>query len=270
MDDLAREYSSEMTELTKRKKVELEELTERHAYNFAKMKDYFGNIVLNSWALIGTLKERMEVLRIQNECLSAEVENATRNRENLLVPLRRCRKEIAYYREVLQNRQRDKMLLTNAKTELKAMRSNILDLRIEHCALEYRYDRLVVEKKELDTRFLRSILEVHRRQGLKNALLDKRMEVLDHEREVFECVFGEVRRREKRTGQNEAFKRIINAKNDTIHTLKYDIAKARKAHHDLIANYEEVLDKYMVTNVELGFKPLRILPKIFKMERTVH
>ncbi|CAH2268548.1 jg2235 [Pararge aegeria aegeria] len=89
-------------------------------------------------------------------------------------------------------------------------------------------------------RFSRAVLEVQQRASLKTALLEAKLKNLEgrdlNPREIHE---------------------LLKMKDNQVEDLRYEAARLRKAHDDLLATYEAKLTKLGVPLEELGFKPLK-------------
>lgn len=66
------------------------------------------------------------------------------------------------------------------------------NLKWENEVLELRFEKCQEERNELHSRFVSSILELQQRTGLKNVLLEKKMEKLTELLEQREAQIGEV------------------------------------------------------------------------------
>lgn len=138
------------------------------------------------------------------------------------------------------------------------------------------------ERDELHDRFVEAILEVQQKTGVKNILLQKRIQTLSQITEHRDVVIGELtlalkqspdqvnKKLEVSVTQKKfkllfwfffCFKGILSKKNATISDLQYELARVCKAHDDLLATFEEKLKLYGIPRSELGFTPLRMVPQ---------
>ena len=118
------------------------------------------------------------------------------------------------------------------------------------------------ERDELHSRFVSSILELQQKTGLKNVLLEKKLEKLSDLLEQREAQIGEVLAAAQLdpmaiVNVNQKLEEMLNRKNTAIQDLQYDLAKVCKAHDDLLATYESKLQEYGIPESKLGLQPLR-------------
>ncbi|KAK9712535.1 Growth-arrest specific micro-tubule binding [Popillia japonica] len=232
--ELGIKHKMEMSEVEERKNTQINELTKSHELAFNEMKNYYNDITLNNLALISSLKDQMEILRKQNERMSKQVADLTLENKRLAEPLKQALADVAEYKRQLQNYEKDKISLANTKAKLVATKKEFDDLTWANEALELRFEKLKGEKDELQSRFVRAVLEVQQKTGLKNALLQRRINTLNSLAENREAVIGELTANKKiPAGLNEKFDKILNKKNQTIKDLQYELARVCKAHETL-------------------------------------
>lgn len=266
---LNKQQSAEIKELTIRKNEEIQEVLKNNEAEMVKLRNYFCDIAMNNWSLIGRLKSKMEKLRVQNECISNQLEEVLLERESIVKPLEESQREIIQYKDDLKSYRRDKILLAKTKSELKSVKAQMERFKWQHMVLEMRVEQVETEKKVLEERLFKALLEVERKTAVKTALYDAKIARMHQQNEVRNCVIGELKRLDERPiGDNKELDRILDDKDDMVHTIKYDLVRIRKAHHDLLSTYQEKMRKHSLPQSELGFVPLKILPKLLTVKKT--
>ncbi|XP_022910714.2 dynein regulatory complex subunit 4 [Onthophagus taurus] len=261
-EELAIKHRMEMSEVEERKNTQINDLTRNNESSFNDMKNYYNDITLNNLALISSLKDQMEVLRKQNERMSKQVTDLTHENKRLTEPLKQALLDVKEFKRQLVNYEKDKISLANTKIKLGQSQKELDDIRWHNEALELRFEKLQAEKDELHNRFVIGVLEVQQKTGLKNALLQKRIETLTNDAETKDAIIGELTTTKKLpSGLNAKFENILNKKNKTIADLQYELARVCKAHDDLVDTYEEKMVQYGIPKNELGFSPMRVLPE---------
>ncbi|CAH0559075.1 unnamed protein product [Brassicogethes aeneus] len=255
--ELNTKHNMEIAEIEERKNTQITELTKHHDNVFSEMKNYYNDITLNNLALISALKDQMDTLRSQNQRLSRQVSDLTAQNKALQEPLEKALKDAAEYKRQLQNYEKDKISLLNTKAKLAQTKKELSDLIWANDALELRFGKLETEKNELQDRFVKAILEVQQKTGMKNILLQKRINTLTDLSEQREVVLGDLAVAAKKMPENKKLQQILASKNALISDLEYELARLSKAHDDVISSYEEKLLAYGIPIEELGFEPLR-------------
>lgn len=292
------DQKTEIIELVNRKRQQINELMKYHAKCFAKMKAFYGNIVLNNWYLIGTLAEKLQVLRVQNECYTAEVEQREEKKLRKINLLKQCENDIEKYKQDLSDYRKSKILLANLKADIQKYRKAIDNLRLEHFTLDLMHDQTEGEKKVLQKRLFMAVMEVQWKESVKTGLLDHRMKILDQTTQVQGYVIDDLLRKEELSKSDESllreqiskienisrtanvhpsssrskkmsFRNVIREKDNVINTLKYEIARVTHCHHQLILRYEDKLSEYGIHKAQMGFTPLRILPTHINIKKSI-
>ncbi|XP_031328953.1 dynein regulatory complex subunit 4-like [Photinus pyralis] len=261
--ELDTKHKMEMAEVDERKNKQISELKDYHEKSFIEMKNYYNDITLNNLALISSLKEQMEGMQKQNERMTKQVADLTSENSKLAGPLRVALSDLAQYKREMQNYEKDKISLANTKAKLFETKKELDNLVWTNTALELRFEKLQAERDTLESRFVKAILEVQQKTSLKNELLHRRVQTLHHEAEVKEAAIGLLSTAAKETPkiQYQSLEKLLVDKNSKIKDLEYELAMVCKAHDDMLETYEEKLIEYGIPKKELGFKPMRFLPK---------
>jgi hypothetical protein len=124
-----------------------------------------------------------------------------------------------------------------------------------------RFAKVEAERDALHAKFEKAIFDVQRKSGLKNMVLERKLEALGDELEKKEAQLGEVLSASNLDPGTLALvskklDEVMDSKNQLIKALQYDVAKVSKAHNDLIRVYEAKLAEFGVPVDELGFRPL--------------
>jgi hypothetical protein len=269
MDNLREELElrrkNEIKEIEERKNKQIHALMRNHEKAFGDIKNYYNDITLNNMALINSLKEQVESMKERaerDEKLMAEIKA-----ENLRLtePLRKAREEVAELTRQLANYAKDKQSLAGAKARLKIQGQKIARMEWEHEVLEQRFGQVQGERDELYDRFVKSIYEVQQKSGFKNLLLEKKLAALLEQLEKKEAQLNEVLAASNLDPTALAvvtrkLEDVLDAKNAAIKDLQYELARACKAHNDVIRTYEGKLGEFGIPLEELGFKPVAVNP----------
>ena len=124
-----------------------------------------------------------------NEKLMYEI---AQENKGLSEPLNKALKEVKVLRQQLQNYEKDKISLSHANARLLDTEKQLKNLAWEHEVLEQRFQQMEVERDELYDKFERSIYDVQQKSGLKNLLLERKLETLHEQLEKKEAQLGEV------------------------------------------------------------------------------
>ncbi|XP_078052904.1 growth arrest specific protein 8 [Augochlora pura] len=262
-ESLTLKHRMEITEVEERKNIQINNLIKNHETAFSEMKTYFNDITLNNLSLIKSMKDQMEVMRNNEERMKKQVRELTAENKKYSSDLKNLENSVAQLTHQLQNYEKDKQALISTKKRLAIVQKDFENLRWENEVLELRFDKCQSERDELQSRFVSSILELQQKTGLKNVLLEKKLEKLSDLLEQREAQISEVLAAAQLDPEavlhaNKKLENMLTRKNTAIQDLQYELAKVCKAHDDLLRTYEAKLQEYGIPKSELGFQPLKI------------
>ncbi|XP_034672109.1 dynein regulatory complex subunit 4-like [Drosophila subobscura] len=256
-------YATQMFEVEERKNQQIRNLQDHHDGAFNEMKNYYNDITLNNLALIGSMKEQLEQLRKQTERSDRIAADTALENKRLREPLELANIQLIEYRRKLEFYDRDKQQLSRLKSHNAKLEKKVNGLTWEAETLILRNDSLVAERQNLKERFNDVIVELQQKTGLKNVLLERKIAALIREDEKRSIILHETiatcapNMVDKLASLDERVGNIVDEKNKIIIDLRYEVAKARKAHDDLLETYECKLKQFGVPSENLGFTPLR-------------
>eukprot|EP00117_Sycon_ciliatum_P000196 scpid67620/ scgid6365/ Growth arrest-specific protein 8; Growth arrest-specific protein 11 len=253
---------SQLHEIEQRKNEQINQLMRNHEKAFAEIKGYYNDITLNNLALINQLKEQLEALKGKNEGLEKQNADLQAQNQKIREPMDALKEENAEFRRQLTNYKKDKLALSNCKARIKTDTEKMGDLQWEHEVLTQRFKQTETERDDLYARFVSAIKDVQTKTGLKNLLLEKKLEVLSDTLEKKEVQLNEVLSASNLDGEALAMvtrklEEVLDVKNDAIKDLQYELARVCKAHNDLLRAYQSKLVSFGIPPEDLGFQPLQ-------------
>ncbi|XP_057169858.1 dynein regulatory complex subunit 4 isoform X2 [Ursus arctos] len=260
-DELELRRKTEIHEVEERKNGQINMLMQRHEEAFTDIKNYYNDITLNNLALINSLKEQMEDMRRKEDHLEKEMMEVSVQNKRLADPLQKARDDMSEMQRKVGNYERDKQVLLCTKARLKVTEKELKGLRWEHEVLEQRFLKVQQERDELYRKFTAAILEVQQKVGLKNLVLERKLQALSAAVEKKEVQFNEVLAASSLdpaalTLVSRRLEDVLESKNNTIKDLQYELARVCKAHNDLLRTYEAKLLAFGIPLDNVGFKPL--------------
>ncbi|XP_011704734.1 PREDICTED: growth arrest-specific protein 8 [Wasmannia auropunctata] len=262
-ESLILKHRMEVTEVEERKNAQIANLIKNHENAFTEMKNYYNDITLNNLSLIKSMKEQMEVMRNNEERMKKQVRELAAENKKYSTDLKASQETVTELNRQLANYEKDKQCLVNTKRRLSVVAKDLENLKWENEVLELRFEKCQSERDELHSRFVSAIFELQQKTGLKNVLLEKKLEKLSDLLEQREAQISEVLVAAQLDptaviNVNKKLEDMLNRKNTAIQDLQYELAKVCKAHDDLLAAYESKLQEYGIPKAELGFQPLRM------------
>ncbi|OHT04114.1 hypothetical protein TRFO_06417 [Tritrichomonas foetus] len=163
--------------------------------------------------------------------------------------------------KILSTYDSDKMALANSRARISQLNQEIESLKHQQQVKEARFKKMEQERDMLMSKFEASVHDVRQKTEFRALLLEKKVESLD---EVLQRKEGQLDEMLETAGINddqleelsEKVGDLLNSKNAVIENLEYELAKATKAHNDLISIYQAKMSSAGVPADELVFEPL--------------
>lgn len=253
-------HRMEMSEVDERKNSQIARIIETHEKTINEMKNYYNDITLNNLALISSLKDQMEELRINSERNERIVNEVKVENKKLIDPLKAAQTEVSDLQRKLENYERDKRALFRTGNRFENAKKNLNSMKWETEALKMRCEKLIEERDQLKIKFEEAILDLQQKTGLKNVILERRIVELEKDIEKREAIMGEFFSVSGMEPHNLSlrFEKLLQVKNEKIQDLRYELARICKAHDDLLETYEAKMVQFGIPKEELGFQPFRI------------
>lgn len=144
------------------------------------------------------------------------------------------------------------------KCRFKKLESNYEAYKWETEALKMRCEKLAEERDQLKSKFEEAALELQQKTGLRNALLERKLEVLQKETEQREAILGEVLTLAGMEPQTLSLRieKLLAQKNEKIEDLRYELARMSKAYDDLLATFESKMIQHGIPIEEIRIQPM--------------
>ena len=205
----------------------------KHDSSFSEMKAYYNEVTQSSLETIKGLKDQLEYMKNKETSDNKLMLEVTIENKRLTEPLQKALKDVENLRHQLANYQKDKESLQHTKARVKVLEGELKALKWEHEVLEQRFSKVQKERDELYDKFVASIYEVQQKTGLKNIILEKKLETIRGDLEAKEVQLGKViaaSNLDPYTVKQVTQKvdDLVNEKNTTIQDLQYEVARLKK------------------------------------------
>ncbi|XP_032051782.1 dynein regulatory complex subunit 4 [Aythya fuligula] len=260
-DELDLRRKTEIHEVEERKNNQISELMKNHEKAFSEIKNYYNDITIKNLALINLLKEQMEERKKRENQLEKEKADLLLHKKQQQETLQQTQEQVFEMQKKLAHYDMDKEALTNTKARLKVIQKELKDLQWEHEVLEQRFSKVQAERDELYQKFTKAINEVQQKTGFKNLLLERKLKGLLDVLEKKEVELSEVFAASNLDPGalslvSQKLEDVLSSKNTTIEDLQFQLARACKAHNDMLQTLEAKLTAFGIPLDNLGFKPL--------------
>lgn len=251
----------EIQKIEVRKNAKIKECTVKHEQKYQEIKDYYGDITSTNLDIIKFLKDDLTTATQEAQTSQKEYRRNYNANKNVTEPLHRAKQE----KLELRNKQLDH---TKIKEDLEVCTEEIRTIESTYKEGEWEYEvklqqftYLEEEKKSLFDEFHRLVYEMHQKTGLRNLIMEKKLETIQESLDAKEASINQILTAANidpdRLGMvRSTLDEVENIKNEAIKSIQVELKKIREAHSNMVKTYEGKLSEFGIPVEELGFDPL--------------
>jgi len=204
-------------------------------------------------------EEHGEIKRRENEDAKKMVDLVQRNNQ-LKDPLKRAHQDVEKLEAELLAYEEDKKRLAAVKEKIKQSETLLHRMEFQHEVLTQQLATTGRERDDLYTKFQHAIYDVQQKSGLKNLLLEKKIDTVEEALETTEAQVSELLTsanvdQATSAGISQKLDQVLAYKNDIVSQLAEEVERIKDLHKTMVNTYELKLAEYGVPPEELGFVP---------------
>ena len=239
----------EIHEMEERKNMHINDLIRNHKKAFGQIKRYYNVITQDNLQLIKSLKKELEELRKKAAKTEKMVADISAENKRLLDPLELALKDVEALKHALKDRDKDILLLKNAKARYIVLENKVKVMTTKHSQLRATYKELQQERDELYNNYGETVQRVQRSTELKNLLLEKNLSELEKVMQTklsqFDLAVEAAQLDPEAVSMlSEQLNDVLDVRNQLIADLKYNVLRVTKAHEDMMRTMEEKFDEF--------------------------
>ena len=248
-------------EITEKKGREIKKLTEQHANDFSKMKNYYSDLNNKNLNKLKSLADELKRV-YQQQTQFKNMKNKKINQKNRIeIPYKRIIEE---NKRLLEKEAKCKENFGLLRTQNKDYKKLIKQLLDQEYKYEVTYQKVTYLDKE-HTHYVdlykNSLHRVEQESGLKNLILEKKLEILEDNLEIKEVQLKELIKRtlidpSKINQLTSTLEEVDLMKTETINQLEEELKRIKETHANMIKTYEAKLAEFGIPVEEIGFEPL--------------
>eukprot|EP00927_Polykrikos_kofoidii_P078778 TRINITY_DN75592_c0_g1_i1.p1 TRINITY_DN75592_c0_g1~~TRINITY_DN75592_c0_g1_i1.p1 ORF type:complete len:482 (-),score=151.06 TRINITY_DN75592_c0_g1_i1:40-1419(-) len=242
------------------KNAHIHEVMTRNQKAFHDIKVYYTEITSSNLDSIVRLKEEhSDIKKTENKEAKKMFDLEQRNKQ-LKEPLKNAHQEVESLQAKKQAYEEDKKKLAEVKEKIKHAETNLHRLEFQHEVLQQQLATANKEWEELYAKFQHAIYDVQRKSGLKNLILEKKLDAVEEALETTAAQVAEILASAKveqatSAGISQKLEQVIAYKNDIVVQLQEEVHRIKDSHHTMVRTYESKLMEYGIPPEELGFTP---------------
>lgn len=239
----------------------IKELTAEHHDKYIKIKTYYNSITSSNFEMIKELKEKVGKHRVTEAEDLKKLRKLELKKKDRAEPLKETRIKVEAKNEELEKYRHDKDSLHKTRDQIVNLENEINNWTWEYEVLKQQHDYVSQERNELYSHYHTAVAEVQQKSGLKNLLLQKKLETINETLEAKDVQLHQVltaANLDPRTMAivTRSLEDIEHRKNETISEIQAELKKIRESHNNMVKTYEGKLAEFGIPVEELGFDPL--------------
>eukprot|EP00397_Hematodinium_sp_SG-2012_P024604 GEMP01025633.1.p1 GENE.GEMP01025633.1~~GEMP01025633.1.p1 ORF type:complete len:478 (+),score=113.13 GEMP01025633.1:44-1435(+) len=258
-DDMERQRKLQIQRIEEAKNAHISRCMKKNSKDFQDIKVYYGDITSSNLDLIKRLKEEHAEIKKRETSDAKQMFDLQQKNKQLSEPLRKAHADVDRLQEELRLYQIDKRKLHEVKEKIKDQEQILQRLEFQHEIHLQQCDVVQGERDDYYKKFQSAIYEVQQKGGLKNLLLEKKLDTVEEALEVTDAQVSELLMSANvegggSAGVSQKLDEIIQYKNDVITELHEEVQRIKEAHTLMVNTYTSKLTVYGIPSEELGFK----------------
>ncbi|CAD7952603.1 unnamed protein product [Amoebophrya sp. A120] len=259
--DLELKRKCEIHEIEERKNQHINDLLFNHQEAFDQIKGYYNDITHDNLQLIKSLKDEIAEMKDQERTNLQRMKSLTLGNQNLAEPLKQKEQMRQELQSQLKSYGKDKLALKNLIARAQSLENELKEAGGNWRMANEKFTKVERERDELYHEFAKGVADVKKRSEYKNVVLERKLELLQHEFQQKQVQLSEVLASAKldpMVVQNvtQKLESVLLQKNTLCKDLEYQIALATKQYNDSLHVFEKRLVDFGVPVEEIGVEPL--------------
>merc|ERR1712093_858223 len=259
-EDMEKARKKQIAKIEENKNQHIQRCMQKNMKDFQDIKVYYGDISSSNLDLIKRLKEEHAEIKKRESADAKQMFDLQQKNKQLSEPLRRAHQDVDRLQDELRMYEMDKKKLNEVKERIKDSERMLNRMQFQQEVLHQQLDHVGDERDTLYSKFQNAIYEVQQKSGLRNLLLEKRLDAVEESLEVTDAQVSELLisanvDRATAGGISQKLDQVIQYKNDIITELHEEVQKIKDAHRQMIKTFECKLAEYGIPAEELGFTP---------------
>jgi len=259
-DEMEKQRRKQIQKIEEAKNAQIQRVMGKNSKDFAEIKIYYNEITASNLDLIKRLKEEhSEIKKRENDNAKMMFDLENKNKQ-LKEPLKKAHQDVEDLERELQAYEEDKKKLASVKEKIKQSDTLLHRMEFQHEVLQQQLRTTSSERDDLYSKFQNSIYDVQQKAGLKNLILEKKIDAIDDALETANAQLTEILAAANLDqgaggGIAESLDQAVAVKDDIAAQLQDEVDRIRDMHRTMVKTYESKLAEYGIPAEELGFTP---------------
>lgn len=259
-DEMEKQRKNQIMKIEEAKNAKIQDVMMKNQKDFIEIKNYYNEIKNSNLDLIKRLKEEYQDIKRRETDDAKKMADLVHRNNQLKEPLKRANQDVERLEAELLAYDEDKKRLGAVKDKIKQHEAQMHRMEFQHEVLQQQLKTTNQEREELYSKFQYAVYDVQQKSGLKNLLLEKKIDTVEEALETTEAQVDELMSSASvdpttATGISQKLDHVIAWKDGIVMELQDEVDRIRELHRTMVKSYESKLEEYGVPPEELGFTP---------------
>jgi len=259
-EEMERARRRQIQKIEEAKNSHIQRVMAKNQKDFLEIKVYYSEITTSNLDLIKRLKEEHSEIKKRENADAKHIFDLEQRNKQLKEPLKRADADVERLTQELEAYGEDKKKLAAVKEKIKHSETQLHRMEFQHEVLQQQLGTVSKERDELYENFQQAIYDVQRKSGLKNLILEKKIDAVEEAVETTDAQVSELLTsanvdQATTSGISQKLDQVIAYKNDIVQQLQEEVQRIQESHRTMVRTYESKLAEYGIPAEELGFTP---------------
>lgn len=260
-DDMERGQKKQILRIEESKNAQIARVMQKNQKDLLEIKVYYTEITNSNLDTIRRLKDEHGLIKRDENDTGKKMYDLEQKNKQLKEPLKRANQDVDRLKGELVAYEDDKQKLAVVKDNIRQLETNLHRMEFQHEITKQQQDTVTSERDELYEKFQHAIYDVQQKSGLKNLILEKKIDAVEEALETTEAQMSELLAPENMgqggnaAGISQKLDQVIAYKEDIVSQLQGEVSRIKDSHATMVRTYESKLAEYGIPPEELGFTP---------------
>merc|ERR1719161_807465 len=178
-EDMEKGRRKQIMKIEEAKNAHIHLCMQKNMKDFQDIKVYYGDITSSNLDLIKRLKEEHTKIKKREGADNKQMTDLQQKNKQLSEPLRKANQDVERLQEELRLYELDKKRLHEVKEKIRESETTLHRMEFQHEVLHQQLKQIQEERDNLYLKFQNSIYEVQQKSGLKNLILEKKLDTVE-------------------------------------------------------------------------------------------
>ncbi|CAE7812281.1 DRC4, partial [Symbiodinium necroappetens] len=191
-EEMEKQRRKQIQKIEESKNAQIEQVMKKNNLDFTEIKVYYQEITVSNFDSIKRLKEDYASIKKDENDDAKKMYDLEQRSKQLKEPMKKANQDVERLEREQVAYEEDKKRLTSVKEQIKQSETLLKRMEFQHEVLQQQLSQVTSEREDLYTKFQQAIYDVQQRSGLKNLILEKKIDTVEEALETTEAQITEL------------------------------------------------------------------------------